>query len=305
MDMTEFRSRIEEATSRFRPSELSGAFAALAALYDGGRSTPATPTALDAAAYGLGRAPGTHAAMAKVLDEIKRVRPGWAPQTLLDVGAGVGSAASAADDAFGSLRSLTLVERSTEMIALGRQLVDGDWIHGDVEVGDARADLVVAAYVLGELVDDTVVERWFAATHAELVIVEPGTPAGFDRIRRARVRLINLGATITAPCPHEEACPMPSGADWCHFGVRVQRSRAQRAIKSGDRGFEDEKYSYVVASKQGPAERGARVLRRPQKGTGHVRLHLCARDGLRQEVVARREARKVSWGDAFGPSQTA
>ena len=96
------------------------------------------------------------------------------------------------------------------------------------------------------------------------------------------------------------------GGDWCHFGVRVQRSRLQRRVKSGDRGFEDEKFSYVVASKQGPAARSARILRRPERHGGHVRLRLCTETGIDEIVVAKREAdryrraRKAEWGDAFG-----
>jgi ribosomal protein RSM22 (predicted rRNA methylase) len=119
--------------------------------------------------------------------------------------------------------------------------------------------------------------------------------------------LIALGATITAPCPHDGTCPM-QGGDWCHFGVRVQRSRLQRRVKSGDRGFEDEKYSYVVASKQSPAERSSRILRRPERRGGHIRLRLCTDVGAEDIVVAKRDgeryrwARKAEWGDTFDGS---
>jgi ribosomal protein RSM22 (predicted rRNA methylase) len=294
----DFRRRIEEATQGLRESELAAAFAGLAERYDSGSPTPKDLAHIDVAAYAIGRGVGTYSAVAKVLAEVARVRTDWHPRSLLDLGAGVGSATWAGQSVFASLESLTLVERSSEMIAFGRKLLDARWIAGNATAEHGRADLVVAAYVLGEITDDTVVERWFAATDGELVVVEAGTPAGFERIRRARARLIVLGATITAPCPHEDACPMPPG-DWCHFGVRVQRSRSQRFVKGGDRGFEDEKYSYVVASKQGAVDRSPRVLRHPQRGTGHVRLHLCARDGLREIVVSRREARRVGWGDQF------
>jgi ribosomal protein RSM22 (predicted rRNA methylase) len=245
------------------------------------------------------------------------VRREWRPVSLLDIGAGIGSASWAALAAFDSIDRVTLIERSPEMVALGRRVAasaraplrDARWLSGDAaRPPDGTWDVVVASYVLGELPDaqrGEVVARWFAAAADELVIVEPGSKDGFEVVRRAREHLIELGATITAPCPHEDACPMAVG-DWCHFGVRVQRSRLQRHVKSGDRGYEDEKFSYVVASKQGPVERSARILRRPERHGGHVRLRLCTETGIHEIVVAKREAdryrraRKAEWGDASG-----
>jgi len=66
-----------------------------------------------------------------------------------------------------------------------------------------------------------------------LVLVEPGTPAGYGRILRARDRLVGLGATLAAPCPHHAACPL-TGEDWCHFSVRLPRSRDHRLAKGGE-----------------------------------------------------------------------
>jgi hypothetical protein len=50
----------------------------------------------------------------------------------------------------------------------------------------------------------------------------------------------------------------------------------------------------------------ARVIRRPRKETGHVRLALCAPDGLTDAVVTRRlptyrAARDAAWGDPWPP----
>ena len=181
---------------------------------------------------------------------------------------------------------------------------------GDLAAADApAADVVVLSYAIGELTEQRAgqaIERALALTSGALVVVEPGTPAGFARIRAVRDRLRAAGATIAAPCPHDDACPM-AGADWCHFAVRLDRSRAHRQSKHAALGWEDEKFAYVVAVRDAALLRAraeARVIRRPRKETGHVRLALCAAGGLTEAVVTRRAptyraARDASWGDAW------
>src|SRR4051794_9497468 len=61
----------------------------------------------DALAYALARMPATYAAMSACLNALGEARPGFAPLTLLDVGAGPGTASWAAHAAFSSLRSFT------------------------------------------------------------------------------------------------------------------------------------------------------------------------------------------------------
>ena len=216
---------------------------------------------------------------------------------------------------------MTLVDRDPELLQLGVRL----WRHDgagsgpavDVRTGDLAgadapaADVVVLSYAIGELAETRAaqaIERALALASGALVVIEPGTPPGFARIRAARDRLIASGATIAAPCPHEAACPM-AGGDWCHFAVRLERSRAHRQSKHAALGWEDEKFAYVVAVRDASllrARAGGRILRRPHKGTGHVRLALCAPGGLTDAVVTRRapayrEARDAAWGDAWPP----
>jgi ribosomal protein RSM22 (predicted rRNA methylase) len=167
------------------------------------------------------------------------------------------------------------------------------------ELGDARADLVLASYVLSELDDRgaaSAVDAWWAATDGELIIVDAGTPGGFDRVLAARSRLLEVGAALVAPCPSAGPCPM-AGSDWCHFSVRLARSDADLA-------FEDEKFSYVVASRSVAPRAPGRVVRHPQTRSGHIRLQVCHDDRITEEVVGKsrgdmyRWARKAVWGDA-------
>lgn len=72
-------------------------------------------TAAHRIAYVATRMPATYAAIRKVLQEIRL------PITsLLDLGAGPGTAAWAAVERFSELQTITLLERDQELIALGK-----------------------------------------------------------------------------------------------------------------------------------------------------------------------------------------
>jgi len=96
-----------------------------------------------------------------------------------------------------------------------------------------------------------------------------------------------------------------SARDWCHFSQRLGRTALHRRLKSGELGYEDEKFSYVVASKLPARKAAARIVRHPAVRKGYVELQLCAPDGLRSETVARsqgeeyKRARKAKWGEEW------
>jgi hypothetical protein len=87
----------------------------------------------------------------------------------------------------------------------------------------------------------------WAATAQALVVIEPGTPAGYGRIMQTRSLLVAASAHVMAPCPHERNCPL-AAPDWCHFAQRLPRSRDHLRVKAAAVPFEDEKFSYVVLS---------------------------------------------------------
>jgi ribosomal protein RSM22 (predicted rRNA methylase) len=172
------------------------------------------------------------------------------------------------------------------------------------------ADLVIAGYVLGELEPATraaVVARLWAATLGAIVIVEPGSRAGFERTLEARSILIDAGARIAAPCPGDAPCPVSPGPAWCHFLARLDRSPLHRRAKAATRSWEDEPYSYVVAARP-PLIADPRprvVLGRPRHRPGVVELRVC-NDGRIETVVrsrrdgpAYRTATDLEWGDAL------
>ena len=145
-----------------------------------------------------------------------------------------------------------------------------------------NADLVTAGYVLAELdlakIPQTARELWRAAT-AMLVLIEPGTPEGFARIRAARAGLIEEGAHVAAPCTHDKECPM-SGGDWCHFSQRLARSRDHMKVKSASVPFEDERYAYLAVSRAPLARIQARIVKPPIEQKPAILLSLCDDSGF-------------------------
>jgi ribosomal protein RSM22 (predicted rRNA methylase) len=147
-----------------------------------------------------------------------------------------------------------------------------------------------------------VVERLWAATAEVLILVEPGSRAGFERIRTARAALIAAGGHVAAPCPGDQACPIVDPA-WCHFLARLDRSPLQRGAKAADRSWEDEPFSYVAVSRSAPAPEVRVVLGRPRRRPGVVELRVCLDGRIETRTLSRRDgpawkaARDLEWGD--------
>lgn len=270
----------------------------------------------DALAYALARLPATYAACATVFAEAARMAPGFAPKSLLDAGVGPGAASWAASEVWVP-QAVTWLDESPPFLALARRLAEGT----PLAAAEARradltsagpwphADLVCASYALAEIAparQAEVVRSLWAACDGLLILVEPGSTAGYGRILAARQALIGEGAAILAPCPHANACPL-TAPDWCHFSVRLPRSRDHQFAKDAVVPFEDEKFAYLVAARTTVAAeaRTPRVLAPPRVGKPGIELKLCTATGLEQRFVARRDkpahavARRLDWGDAL------
>jgi len=295
------------------------------------------------AAYLLTRVPATYAAIHAVLREVKERTPDLEVRSLLDLGAGPGTAMWAAAEIFTELERVTLIEQSSSFIRLGQKLAasarsvaiqTARWVEADLkhETQLPAHDLVIISYALGEMPSASrsqlVHGAWQAAAKV-IAVIEPGTPRGFQVILQARSQVLAQGAHMVAPCPHGRQCPMDNQSqrntaeddcatrdtkpkqDWCHFAQRLERTSLHRRLKSGELGYEDEKFSYVAAAKQASAPAAARVIRHPIQLKGHIKLELCTPEGLKHETVSRsqgeafKKARKVKWGEAWeaGPNE--
>lgn len=269
-------------------------------------------------AYLAVRLPATFAAVHACLMEVRQRLPHLHVRTMLDLGAGPGTAAWAAVSVFAELQQITLLERDREMLQLAQScaqqadhaaLRNAEWQALDYQTCHLSRsyDLVVCSYALGESEADNVSRTLpgaWQSTDQVIVIIEPGTVRGFGVIRCLREELINLGGHLVAPCPHQHPCPMTAD-DWCHFAQRCDRSALHRQIKQATLGYEDEKYTWVAAAKDPVPMISARVIRHPLHHTGYAKLALCTQDGLTSLTVTRknkeqwRRARKIVWGDVW------
>lgn len=268
-----------------------------------------------ALAYAAWRLPATFASAHDALLSAAACLPDQAPVSMLDLGSGPGTAMWAASAIWPSLSSFVLLEQSSPFIEVGKRLASSApaalagarWCHRVATDAPVREvfDLVTVCNLLGELTSDErsrVIEDAWEATSGLLIAVEPGTTRGFERIIDARSMLISRGAHIVAPCPGAGPCPM-ARPDWCHFSTRVPRSKSHRVVKGGTLGYEDERYSYVAASRTPRSVSGNRLIHSPRVTKGHVLLDVCTGEEIAEVRVPRRDkpkykrAKKARWGD--------
>src|ERR1700687_556309 len=84
--------------------DAAGRAALISQTYRDGGGSGAIRSETDALAYALARMPATYAAVTASLNALCEIRPDFDPTTLLDVGAGPGTATWAAAEAFPSLQ---------------------------------------------------------------------------------------------------------------------------------------------------------------------------------------------------------
>lgn len=264
--------------------------------------------------YLLARMPQTSLVIETLLKSLQRVLP--EVHTLRDFGAGPATTMWALDGLEWALERVDLIERDHGMRSLGVQLLKNhknlktglmNWFSSINDVSHSSVDVSMASYSLGELAKQErllVLNKLWQHTHHALVIIEPGSPQGFNVIKGLREALMAMGAHVLSPCPHQASCPMPSN-DWCHFKINCVRPSFVKHIKHIKLGYEEENYSYVIALKKPLGCSSLRVIKAPVKRAGHVSLDLCAPDGLKRITVSKKDrdfykyARKVQWGDVL------
>ena len=265
----------------------------------------------EAISYAVSRMPATYAAVhSAVCQTLENYSEDL--QTLFDIGAGTGAATWAINDII-DISNIRCFEREQNMMNIGKQLMNNtelskvQWEQFDILQDDIkeRSDIVVTSYMINELPEkekEIVIRKLWNATNKLLIIIEPGTPAGFDNILKIRKELLKKGGYIVSPCCNQGECKISKG-DWCAFYARVFRSSIHKQAKKGELGYEDEKFSYIAFSKRPVKIDGDRILRHPQIYKGYVNVKLCTKDGIQEKKYSKKDGdiykrvRKVGAGE--------
>lgn len=254
----------------------------------------------DAVAYAVSRMPATYGAVYSALEHSLEMMPNERITSLLDVGAGTGTATWAVNELL-DVESNICVENEDYMLNLGKILMKNvidnvQWIKKNIITDniEQKADLVISSYVLNEIKTENrnqILEKLWNSARKLLLIIEPGTPEGYNQIKEIRDYFIKKGANIVAPCAHEKECKI-SKDDWCAFSCRVSRTKVHKMLKEGDAPYEDEKFSYIAISKT-KTEKVNRILRHPKIENGRITLKLCTTEGdIEGKTITKKEKEK-------------
>jgi ribosomal protein RSM22 (predicted rRNA methylase) len=261
-------------------------------------------------AYVGARLPATYAVVRAVIDRLFQEQDISFPQTVLDLGSGPGTCMLVLEDYLDAPIQTTLqgtlVERDPGFIEIAKNLLKNPhtYICSDIKkYSYTPHDWVMASYSLNEIVEkEAFIQNAFNATKKIFILIEPGTPQGFQNILTARDIIHQSGGHILLPCPHSLTCP----SQWCHFSQRLPRTKLHKSIKSASLGYEDEKYTYLVASKSENTIPNSRIVSTPQKHSGHLEITLCTSNGtLETKTFTKskcpdfKEIKKKEWGDDF------
>ena len=187
----------------------------------------------------------TYAITKRILEECQSLLgPGsWEPNRILDFGIGCGSSSLAALSLFDSVEWIHGIDPSQPMRDCSSQLIEGMTSERDVSPrvtfsttlpadsassagNTASFDLALCAYTATDLPDIMSTLAAAAIMFEKLkpgglfVMIEPGTPDGFNSIRSVRNMLLDCcppddpdfewaeRCHIIAPCTHNGSCPM-------------------------------------------------------------------------------------------------
>lgn len=273
---------------------------------------------LERLAYLIARFPATYAVNAQIAKQFMEVVPDAKIQSFLDLGAGSGAASLAWFHSSLPIQHMTLVEQDFKLISLGKALYEEssmsenppEWLELSMQkIASSKAyDLILMSYSLNELKTKDQLELFKKLHECQpewIVLVEPGSSESYENLMRSRDYFIKLGYFVLAPCPHEKPCPL-LGKDWCHFSTRLPRTSLHKMMKQAERGYEDEKFSYVILSKKPPLVRYSRIIDRPEVHSGFVKLRVCISSGkIEQPTVTKKNKeffkviKKIEWGDSL------
>ncbi len=254
-------------------------------------------------AYVFTRFPATYRVCLKLIEQHLK---DFEIHSVLDWGCGIGTASLALSEYFQNLECF-LIEQDQQAKSYAMQFIKHFYPNNIVnqDIPSKNVDLCIFSYSLGEVSNwQTILDDvWQKANY--LLIIEPGTSAHYKQLLTVREYMLTKGAYLLGPCCHTNGCPLKSN-DWCHFSVNVPRSKEHRMLKNGERGFEQEAYSYMLFSKIPKNNNDfGRLVAKPRLHGGHIDLKICTKDGkITTPTVSRsskhyKSLKKCVWGDVI------
>lgn len=319
-DLLEFA--IEEEVNKYSIKDLKNAALNLSKRYMENERTGETflRTNLDTIAYSVIRMPATYSAIRTCLEKVLEVYD-YDIKSVLDIGSGTGAAEWACNDLF-AVNDIVCLEREKEMRDISKKYFSYDenlknvkFIESDILKEDLsiKKDLCVLSYIVNELSRENrlkVIDKALKSAGKVLLVVEPGTPEGFNNIKEIRDYAYNKGYKIIAPCTCFCGRCDISSDDWCASSVRVQRTKIHKYLKDAEIGFEDEKFSYVAIGIKDDidfceVDNKKRILRHPKIENGRVIVKTCLKGEIKEEVITKKSKdefktlKKKNVGDMF------
>ena len=250
-------------------------------------------TSQDSAVYAISRMPATFAVIYTLLNDLIKQEKIKEISSVFDIGAGTGAGYFACRELFEDVH-VSLFERDNNMIQIFDKFETGIKVQKFDFLKDRiseNADLVMSNYVFSELNEEgrrLALEKMLEFSNKYVLIVDTGTPRTYENFMKLKRMVIEKGYKVLAPCESEK-CGLKN--DYCQFYARVGRSSLLKLSKSASLSYEDEKYFYLLISKDNEClvNEEKRVIRRPQIKTNFVELKLCSKDGVKLEMFTKKD----------------
>ncbi|NCN26716.1 methyltransferase [bacterium] len=239
-----------------------------------------------------------------VVDELIRLQALPDEFELVDFACGSGAMAETFAKSFSDrIKSITLYDHSSLAMEFSkaklRRLHPQLSVDSIEKVSSVRPNsFIVASHVVGELSEESL--RTFTQLlrgSAGFVLIEAGTPVHSAKLVQLRETLRRDGFSISAPCPHQDKCPMlNSDKDWCHNFAAVPSEVFQtpfwaefsKRLKIDLRVLP---YSYLSMSKaSSPQPVESRQVGRARVYKGFVRSLWCDQSGQLEELEHSKKA---------------
>lgn len=220
-------------------------------------------------AFAAALMPSMYSATLHVLSETAKRLPKWTPTQVIDFGSGTSSVAWALAHVYVWKRNETLryagIDQAKPMQWLAADCLKHlpphistrlylsdflstanpsplDTITSSSSYDPSRS-LAITAFTLSEITHplkrQSAVEKMWQSGAEMIIIIDRGTPSGFNLVADARAQLLALSKKSTdqhghvvAPCPHDKPCPLRFSQDFCHFSQRRKPSMIMHPKKA-------------------------------------------------------------------------